>query len=410
MTQLAAPASTQAVDAWLDAWGGLEPGSLSDAEQAQLLRDLTRIGSRVAALKLRVLAAAGGAARRAGSSGPGAWAASLTNADPAVAHRQAGLGTDLEKHPATRQALSCGQLSPEHAEVILRADSQLPSGTSRQDRDRIEAKLVDKAETMSPSALRRAARRSIEAVESDPAVVDAHEDEVLRDEESRARAKTKLTLHDNGDGTVSGHFTVPTLHGDLLRKIIETITAPRRGHLGASEAQAGEGRTDWDHARGLALCELIEHLPTDHLHPRTAATLVVTIDQEWLRERLAAAGIDTGESISAGEARRLACGAGILPVVLDGRSQPLDLGRLKRLFNDTQRVAVGLLHATCAADGCERPYAWCELHHLDPWSSAGRTDLANAVPLCHFHHQRIHDHAYLHRRHADGSIRFARRT
>jgi hypothetical protein len=85
------------------------------------------------------------------------------------------------------------------------------------------------------------------------------------------------------------------------------------------------------------------------------------------------------------------------------------LGRTQRLFNEPQRVALAIHHSSCAADGCERPYAWCELHHLDPWSTGGSTDLNKAVPLCSWHHQRIHDPAYKHRRKPDGTIVFHRR-
>lgn len=100
---------------------------------------------------------------------------------------------------------------------------------------------------MSPSRLRRAARRALGAVEPDPRAVDAHEDAVLVEEETSARTRTSLTIHDNGDDTVSGRFTVPVLHGHLLRKVIETITAPRRGRLRASRAQTGvPAETDWD--------------------------------------------------------------------------------------------------------------------------------------------------------------------
>jgi hypothetical protein len=166
----------------------------------------------------------------------------------------------------------------------------------------------------------------------------------------------------------------------------------------------------WDHARGTAFCELLEHLPTDHLHSRTAATVVVTLDERALRGGLSAAGLDTGDMVSSGEARRLACNAGIMPAVLGGRSEVLDLGRLKRLFSGPQRIALGLRFTTCVADGCERPFAWCELHHRRPWSQQGRTDLADALPLCHFHHQRIHDTGFVHATLPDGSVRFSRRT
>jgi hypothetical protein len=165
---------------------------------------------------------------------------------------------------------------------------------------------------------------------------------------------------------------------------------------------------DWRKRRGIALAELLEHLPTDHLHPKTAATVVVTIDHTALIEALKVAGLDTGEVISAGQARRLACTAGILPAVLRTGSVALDLGRESRLFSEAQRVAAGLGHDTCAAAGCERPYAWCELHHREPWSRGGRTDLRDAVPLCHWHHQRVHDHHYRHIWQPDGSITFRR--
>jgi hypothetical protein len=399
--------------ACLDRLVGVDAATLTDEEQAELVRELGRAEARVAALKFKVLAAAEKfqTARRAGAASTGQWAARLSRDDAAETQRQVALAGRLERRTATQQALATGQISTAKADIIVRADTQLPPTVTPGQRATVEAALLDKARTMSPSTLRRAARRAIEAVEPDE--VDAHEERLLRDEEAAARAKTRLTLHDNADGTVTGHFTVPTLQGHLLRKILDTMTAPRRARLGASRAQAGDPQgpdTDWSHARGAAFCELLEHLPTDHLHPRTAATLVVTVDEEVLRSRLAAAGLDTGDKISAGEARRLACGAGIMPAVLGGRSEVLDLGRSKRLFSDQQRVAIGINHETCAADGCERPFAWCELHHRRPWGRLGPTDLAEGIPLCSFHHRRIHDDGFLHRRLPDGSLRFSRRT
>ncbi|MCW2785523.1 MAG: hypothetical protein JWP74_2040, partial [Marmoricola sp.] len=298
-----------------------------------------------------------------------------------------------------------GDVTAEHAAVIMLADRQLPAGLTVAERASVEESLVAKASVMTPGSLRRAARRALEAVETDRRVGDAHENALVVDEETQARSRTRLSLHDNGDGTVTGHFTVPTLHGHLLKKIIETITAPRRGRLGASEAHVGPGgpmSTDWDRARGEALCELIEHLPTDHLHPRTAATMVVTISEETLRGALAVAHLDTDTELSAGQARRLACNSGLIPAVLGGQSQVLDLGRAARLFTETQRTALGLKQRTCGAKDCDRPFAWTELHHLVEWARGGSTDLANAIGLCHFHHQRIHDPDYDHQREPGG--------
>ena len=189
--------------------------------------------------------------------------------------------------------------------------------------------------------------------------------------EQAARDKCSLTLHDNGDGTTTGHFTVPALAaGDARQGHRCDDRAP---HGCASRIRPRPDRSfDWRHRRGLAFAELLEHLPTDHLHTKTAATVIVTIDHTVLAGALKAAHLDTGETLSAGEARRLACGAAILPAVLGARSVALDLGHQNRLFSEPQRLAKGLEHTTCAATGCERPYAWCELHHRQPWAQGGR--------------------------------------
>ena len=388
--------------------------SVTSAGAGDLVAGCERAIRRMEAIKLRLIAAADrdGVAADSGLASTGAWVARQVNADQAGAARAVRLATALD-HPSSvaGPAVADGSISTEHAAVVVRAVESLPSGLSDAQRRTVEHSLVEKARSLSPDALRRAARRAVAAVEPDEEAVDAHEDALVADEEERARQRTKLTLHDNADGTVTGHFTVPSLHGHLLRKVLDTMTAPRRAPLGASAAQVGDraDRLDWDRARGLAFCELIEHLPTDRLHGKTAATIVITFDEESLRDRSKAGRLDTGESVSAGEVRRMACGAGLVPVVLGGSSLPLDLGRSQRLFTEAQRTALATRHSTCGADGCERPFAWTELHHRQPWSAAGRTDLDNAVPLCHFHHRRVHDPHFTHDFGPDG-VTFHRRT
>ncbi len=91
------------------------------------------------------------------------------------------------------------------------------------------------------------------------------------------------------------------------------------------------------------------------------------------------------------DVRRLACTAGIVPAVLDGESLPLDLGRARRFFTEAQHTALATRYTECATTDCDRPYAWCELHHEHPWSTGGHTTIDKAVPLCGFHHHRVHD-------------------
>ena len=400
------------VHASLDDLGDVE---LLEGEYAVVVAECARARSRLHALELALVAAAERAKvpQRSGARNAGAWLARQTRSGQAQAARDARLAADLDRRlGATAAALASGEVSAEHASVIAAATSQLPSSLTGRQRRAVEQRLVEKAKTLDPPRLRRAARRALAAVEPDPAVVDAHEDGLLRDEETDALARCRLTLHDHGDGTTSGHFTVPTPAASVLRKVLDAMTSPRRGRIGAGHAQAGDQRVDRDpaHDRGVAFTTVLEHLPTDQLHGKVAATVIVHLDLDTLRGQLKAAGLDSGDLVSAAEARRLACNAGLVPAVLGGRSQLLDLGRSRRLFSGAQRVAGALDHTSCAADGCEVPYAWCELHHRQPWSRGGRTDLDDMVPLCGFHHRRVHDPAFHHRRRPDGAVTFHRRT
>ena len=83
-------------------------------------------------------------------------------------------------------------------------------------------------------------------------------------------------MHDNGDGTRIT-ATVPSLAGAILKKVLDQMASPRRGRLGATEAQIGATGSasahdmDWARRRGEALVCLIEHLPTPHRHGKVRA-------------------------------------------------------------------------------------------------------------------------------------------
>jgi hypothetical protein len=385
----------------------LDVSNLVEGEHASVLKDLERARRRLDAAALKVLAAAERArvGERSGHTGTGSWASSQTRCGGAEGAAQSTLASDLdERLPETGRHLDDGEISAEHARVIAVTMRRLPPDLSQEQRDAVEAHLVARAREVDPAQLRRLARRALEAAERSSRRVDEAEDEQLRDEEKRALARTRLTMRDNGDGTTSGHFTVPSLAGSILRKTIQQIASPRRERVREARGQVCEGSedgvptyagTDWAHRYGLALLEILEHLPTDRLQGKVAATVVATVSLEALRSGVGAAQLDTGQVVSAGQARRLACNAGILPAVLGGASLPLDVGRADRFFTEAQRVALATVYTECAAVGCDRPYAWCELHHEDPWAHGGRTDLHLAVPLCGYHHRRMHDPTFV---------------
>ena len=137
---------------------------------------------------------------------------------------------------------------------------------------------------------------------------------------------------------------------------------------------------------------------------------MVTLDLDTLVTGLGSARLDTGGVISAAEARRLACRAGIIPAVLDGASQVLDLGRTRRLHSRSQRIAMAARDGGCTTEGCDWPPGLCHAHHEQPWSQGGRTSISDGRLLCPRHHARAHDPTYTMTKLPGGKVAFHRRT
>jgi hypothetical protein len=373
--------------------------------------------SQVAALKLSLLAEADARrlAQELGATGTDAWAAALVGTTRGVMAGGIWLARLLEeRYDATREAFAAGGINEAQARVIVQAGEKLPAGVTDEQRRAAEAGLVAKAvEGMDARRLRQAARRMLTVVSQE--LADQHEAVLLEAEERRAEDQTWMRLYDNGDGTFSGRFTIPELHGHLLSAALERLTAPSRwsrnkaGDVVEDDTLAGEGPTlPYPERLGLGFTELIEHLPTEGFG-RIGAAILVHLDYQHLLDELGSARIDTGTHISAGAARRLACDAGLVPAVLGGRSEPLDVGFLQRLHTAAMRRGLSITYDTCATEGCERPFAWCDIHHPHAWSRGGRTSMVNGIPLCPWHHRRAHDSRFDLTVLPSGEVRFKRR-
>jgi hypothetical protein len=399
----------------LDRLADVPTWSMSPGDQREALVELARAQARLSELRLRVLVQADrdDVGADSGATSTPAWLAHATKTSRTAAFRDLHLAAKLdETFTATRQALAAGVIDVEKAAIVTAAVEaltseydDLPAGT----RERAEAHMLDQAQVFDAPTLRKLAKRLFEVV--CPEAADAAEGRKLAREEARARALAHFSVRDHGDGTSTGSFKLPTLHADLLKKALEALTSPRR---------IGEGRLDPDSGKklphstllGQGLMELVENhlsdLPSVHGSP---FTLVVTIGYDALISGLGVALTDTGCRISAAEARRLACKAGIIPVVLGGDSMPLDVGREQRLFDRYQKIAINHRYAGCAADNCDRPPAWVEYHHEDPWQRGGKTDAKRGISLCPPHHRMAdHPQTYHQTRLPNGKIRFTRRT
>ena len=387
----------------------VEPAFMSVDEKQAALVALTEVRSQLDAVTARLLAASDDVGEAHGLRDAAAWLAVETRTTRAEARRVLALGRGCEQHPAVGAALSGGVLRAEQARVVVEAVDALPARVDAETRERAEAVLLDLAAQHDARELRQIGKRILDVVA--PEVGESHEEAVLRAEEDRAIAGVELTLGDDGEGRCHGRFVVPSHVGAMLKRHLLALANPARHTEDELRDETGE----WTPLRrrlGEALVEYVERYPVDAT-PQTAgvnATVVVTMTIEQLMGARATALLDDGSRMSAGQARRLACEAGIIPVVLDSKSMPLDMGRAARLFTKSQRIALGLRDGGCTARGCETSASGCHAHHDDPWSPSGLTDLANGRLLCPRHHRLAHDSRYAMTVHADNKVTYARRT
>jgi hypothetical protein len=114
-----------------------------------------------------------------------------------------------------------------------------------------------------------------------------------------------------------------------------------------------------------------------------------TADGRWIGARLG-----SGTWIGPETARRLACDATIIPVVLGGAGEPLDIGRARRLVSPAIRRALIVRDGGCRWPGCDRGPEWTDCHHLKHWVHGGDTSLTNMVLTCRYHHGCVHEEGY----------------
>lgn len=402
--------------------------TLAAGELAGLLPRIARVANRLDGVELRLLAQADrhGVGDPNGHANTAGWWANATRSAKPRAHRQVALARRLDQSDcATGDALAAGAVSRDQAAVIVEAVDALPRELVEPAlRARAEAHLVELAEHHHPRELRLLGRRILEVIA--PEIAEERERKLLEAEERDATATASLVMREDGHGSMRGRFKIPVLAGQMLAKHLAAIAAPRHRHAaaeseagesGSGESGSGESASGERVARplrlGRAFAEYIETRSAAETPEAggVAATVVVTMTLENLiGDSEQAATLDLGDRISAAEARRLACEAGIIPAVLGAGSQPLDLGRKARFHNAPQRIALALRDRGCAAEHCDWPPAMCHAHHLTPWSRGGGTSLMNGVLLCPRHHTLAHDARYQLKSGPGGRVVFSKRT
>jgi hypothetical protein len=278
----------------------------------------------------------------------------------------------LGSYPVVAGAFDAAEISFAHVLVLMTALDQLPAGL----RDTLEPVLVAHARLCVPEDIAGFVDELLDALGVDKAA------DVRRE---RRLAERGVDLHPGLDGTRS-------LQGSLTPEVGQA--------LADALAKAGQpcgpddDRTPRQRAHDALGVIATHYLGSDGVPSFTGTprTVIVTIDLETLENQLRERSLRLPDdaTISAATARRLACDAELIPVVLGSHGEVLDVGQATREFTVAQRRAAYLRdRGRCAFPDCRGHVV--ELHHLRFRRHGGPGTLDNAAWLCAFHHWLVHD-------------------
>jgi hypothetical protein len=346
------------------------------------------LGERIEAERLRRIAEHD---QRQGYADDGAtsttsWLVSRSQLAPGAAKQRVEVARRLQGLPKVADAFAAGSLGFGQVRVICDATKDLDEEFV------VEAQehLLDESRHCEPRKLER--RLAHWRHRGDAAA-----------EVERARkqyARRELTIAPKAGGMFGVKGDLDAEGGAMVMTALDALSAP--------DPSGAEARTPAQR-RADALVELARRsLDAGDLPDRGGERphLSVLVPLETVMDDLGAPGADleSGGMLTGEAVRRLLCDCKVHRVVTKGASQPIDVGRATRTAPAALRRALVVRDRGCAFPGCDRPAAWCDVHHLVHWTRGGATDPDNCVLLCTAHHRMVHEGGWQLYRARDGRL------
>ncbi len=369
------------IDALLDAVDHAGRSDLGPAERLELCTRARQLAGRLEALAAVLLSEADriAAAPQAEGLTSSLWLANTQHLAGNEARRLVRAARELGDHAMVREAALAGSVSVPKASAITKVLGRLPELTD-DERAAAETILIGAASERTAGELSRMTEDVLQRVRPDESP-GAQQERVER-EATRAKEDRFLTFLDDGQSVIIWASLPRHAAAPLVAYVEAHADTARRRALESRDPDAREITTR--QRRADALIALASSAADE---PGLAqARVLVTMTLEQLTAPDGLARTLAGESLTAGGTRRLLCDAGIVPVVLGGPSEVLDVGREQRLVTPAQRTALTLRDGGCVFPDCDVPAQRCEAHHIVPWNRGGPTTLANLALLCPSHH------------------------
>ncbi len=374
--------------------GAINPDQcmLTDADRLAVAAAVIQVAGQAQALAATVLAdtAQAEASDREVGVPLASWLAVEHRLTRREASRLIGQGKDMARFPRLEEEALQGRVGFSQATTISQVLCKLPDDLATSQVEQAEEMMIEFADQFDSAGLAQLSRHLVEVV--DPVWVEEREAKRLERDLKRAKASRHLNFLSDGHGSTLIRGSLPTLDAAPLVKLVEAYAQDaKRAGLDRLDPLAETVTPAMRRADGL--CALAAAHQQAQLAPANGGDrprIVVTVRHDQLRDDCAAAGVlDSGERLTAGQLRMLACDAEVLPAVLGGNSEILDIGRAQRLVTPAIRTALVLRDCGCVFPGCDAPASVCHAHHLVPWWAGGKTSLSNLVLLCPHHHNLV---------------------
>ena len=298
------------------------------------------------------------------------WLASRFKVGWGAAREHVRVARSLEEMPVTREALEAGDISLSGVKVLVATREVDPEAFARS-----EETLVEAARIHSMNDLGRVAAYWRQAVEREHAT----------EGEEKLRADRRLHASVSLLGMVR-------VDGNLDPETGETLLTALGAVLDAEARSGGEDARTPAQRRADALGEVCRQWLDGAGRPTVAGErphVTVTVGAEALGA--SPSELDHVGPVGPETARRIACDASVMRVIMAGGSEPLDVGRRTPVVRPAMRRAVIVRDRHCRFPGCDRPHTWCDAHHVVHWADGGDTAVPNLLLLCRRHHRMVHD-------------------
>ncbi|MBB1484110.1 DUF222 domain-containing protein [Tessaracoccus sp. MC1865] len=373
----------QGIAALWDAVGSLRTDSPAAERLATMVHTVTEAEAQLAGLRLHLLHEA----RLSAADSVVDEVRQSVRTTTAQATASLKLALDLgERFPLIAAALNDGEISLAQAEAIISGLRKLPGRLTRADLVECQKSVLEHVDTLGPSELRELASRLAEVI--DPDLAEADDAKRLAAEERAARRGRFLRLSPDHHGSIRITGLLPVADAALLAAQLEALLPSASSYADAGETPGPDVRR----ADALVLLAQAAAAAGDlPAHGGDRPRVHITMHLDTLTTGLGAVGLPglDVDGLAPGAARRMACDAGVIPMVLGSDSQPLDVGREHRLFTPAIRAALMLRDGGCAFPHCTATPASCDAHHIVPWWAGGGSSLANGVLLCPHHHRLV---------------------